>query len=93
MNSSPGDVGAKRVELSLAETVEESIAGIVMLSLAETVGLLSSTRTVELFVAETVGTSAPAVNSSPGGSVSSCDVFKYDSDSSEKDCVGIECPT
>ena len=30
MNSSPGDVGAKRVELSLAETVEESIAGIVI---------------------------------------------------------------
>ena len=65
MNSSPGDVGAKRVELSLAETVEESIAGIVMLSLAETVGLLSSTRTVELFVAETVGTSADCCEFKP----------------------------
>ena len=77
VNSSPGDVGAESVKLSFAETV----------------GFSSFTRTVELFVAETVGTSAPAVNSSPGGSVSSCDVFKYDSDSSEKDCVGIECPT
>ena len=39
----------------------------VELSLAEPVGWSSSVRAVELFVAETIGNSAPAVNSSPAG--------------------------